>query len=179
MNWLPTPPTDSLHKYVALNGLWFTYAVLAFLAVMHYQNFEHQEFNKNQSWLLSKQESLRKFDARLASLSKGKNSENIILGISDHFTPSDEKAFLQKAASLTREDIAGLTEQTKKVPGNLFLLGAYFRIDIIFMVMALAAWLFAYWGFRNWIKSQRVADEIQKVDLELKRLQLKKASRDQ
>jgi hypothetical protein len=179
MNWLPTPPTDSLHKYVALNGLWFTYAVLAVLAVMHYQNFEHQEFNKHQSWLFAKQESLRKFDARLASLSKGKNSENAIPSISDHFTPRDEKAFLQEASSQAREEIAQLTEQTKNVPGNLFLLGAYFRIDVIIMVMALAAWLFAYWGFRNWIKSQRVADEIQKIDLELKRLQLKEASRDQ
>ena len=176
MNWLPTPPTDSLHKYIALNGLWFIYGTLALLTVLHYQNFEHEEFNKRQSWLFSKQEAVHKFEARLNSLAKGKLAENNVPGISSHFNPKKEKVFLENAVVLNQQDISSLSEETKKPPTSLFPLLAHFHFDKLLVVFLGVGLVLTYRGFRSWAKSQRVSDEIQRHDLALKRFQLKEAN---
>lgn len=177
MNWLPTLPTDSLHKYLALNGLWFVYGILALLAFLNYQNFEHEEFNKKQSWLLSKQESVRKFKARAESIKKREFSENTIPGISNKLKPKEEIILLRNAISLNENDIEALTQDAKKQPNSLFPLVAYFHIEQLLVVFFGAGIFLASWGFSNWVKLQRISDEMQKHDLELKRLQILEAKR--
>jgi hypothetical protein len=176
MNWLPTPPTDNLHKYIALNGLWFIYGVLALLTVLHYQNFEHEEFNKRQSSLFSKQDAVRKFESRINSLANGKLTENNIPGISSHFNPKEEKVFLENAIVLNQQDISSLSEETKKPPTSWFSLLVHFHVDKFLVVFLGVGLVLTYCGFRSWAKSQRVVDEIQRHDLALKRFHLKEAN---
>lgn len=177
MNWLPNIPTDSLHKYLALNGLWFVYGILALIAFLHYQNFEHQEFNKKQSWLTSKQDLVHKFKVRIVSIKKGQISENTIPGISGQFKPREELVFLKNAITLNENDINVLSLETKKQPQSLFPLLTYFHFEQLLIVFLAIGLALASFGFLNWFKIQRISDEIQRHDLELKRLQLFEAKR--
>lgn len=180
MTWFPSSPisrADTLHKYVALNGLWFICAIILLIGALHYQNFEHQEFNKKQSWLFSKQESLRKFEGRLGSLKKRDFSENVLPGISDRYSPKDEGLIVENLAIAAREEILSLKEQIKNPPSNLFPVLAHFHFESVLVGIFIASLLLTYVGFRGWFKFQRVTDEIQNLELELKRLQLKETKR--
>lgn len=177
MNWIPNLPTDSLHKYLALHGLWFIYGVLALLVFLQHQNFKHDEFNQKQAWLHSKEEAVRKFKDRIKSISSGKLTENNIPGITDHFTPKDEILFLNNAIVLNKADIDNLAQEVKKQPESLFPFLNYLHIDVILLLVLTAAFIFTSFGFSNWWKLQRISDEIQKHDLELKRIQLLVAKR--
>lgn len=177
MNWLPNIPTDSLHKYLALNGLWFVFGILALLAFLHYQNYEYQEFNKKQSWLISKQDAVKRFKTRIDSINKRHFDENVIPEISHQFKPKEEIIFLKNAISLNEEDITKLSKQIDEPPKSLLPLLEYFYVEKILIVSLIFGLILACSGFKSWIKTQRLSDEIQRHDLELKRLQLAEAKR--
>lgn len=172
MNWFPTIPTDSLHKYIALNGLLFIYAIIALLVLLNYQNFEHEQFNKKLSILTSNQEAIKKYKARIQSINQGKYSENYIADISNQFKPKEELIFLKNAIPIQERGMESLIEDTKKQPKNYFPLLTYFHIEILLVAFMIIGVILSYVGFRNWYIIQRVSDESQKYDRDIKSLQL-------
>lgn len=140
MYLLPTPPTDNLYKYMALTGLWLCFGVLALIAVLYYQNFESQEFNKQQSWMYSKEDAKRKFESRLDSLSKGRLTENTLKGISDRFTPKEEAVLLEKLRLSTAEEISILKKQTDTPPKTLFPFLSFLPFNEILGVVVSLSW---------------------------------------
>ena len=177
MQWLPTPPTDCLYKYVALNGLYIGIAALASIGVLSYQLFEQQQFNETKIWLASNQASLGKFEARLNSLASGKVTQNTIPGISDHLTPTDEANYLKLAAVIAREEKDRLTQATKNPPTNWSPWVIHFRIDIVLVFLLVIAVVMVYFGYGKWYKSQVITDEIKELDRNIKGVQLRELNR--
>ena len=177
MNWFPNIPTDSLHKYLALNGLWFLFGIISLLTFLSYHNFEHEEFNKKRSWLASKQDAVHKFKTRIDSINKGKFSENMIPGISRQSNPKEELNLLKNGITLNENDIKNLSSEAKEQPKSLFPFLIYIHIEVLLIVFLFFSSILAFLGFKNWFKIQNISDEIQKHDLELKRLELTSAKR--
>jgi hypothetical protein len=177
MQWLPTPPTDCLYKYVALNGLYIGIAALLSLGVLHYQQFENQQFNETKQRLISQQASLTTYEARLNSLATGKVAENTIPGLSGSMTPKNETAYLEGEVVITRERMKRLTQKNENPPTDWFPLVMFFRIDIVLVFLLVSAVLMVFFGFGNWKKSQGITDEIKELDRNIKRTQLRDLTR--
>jgi len=177
MNWFPTPPTDNLYKFLAILGAWGLLFVFGSLLVISYQNYEHEEFNKKLMSLYSEESWLRKAEARLKSLKENRAGENVIPEISKHFPPKEESLFLSNAIALSRERLAQLKEGTKQPPENAVPFLVSIRFDRWLLVVLAVTLGFFYFGFRQWFVLQRMSDELLKLDLVLKKAQVKEAHR--
>lgn len=177
MNWLPSPPTDNLYKFLAIIGAWGVFFVVGLLLVLFYQNYEHAEFNKKMSSIYAEEDWNRKAESRVNSLKKGFSGENRIPEISNNFSPKEELLFLSNAMKLSSERLAQLKELTKQPPQNFFPFLASINFDRWLLGVLALAFVTFYFGFRQWFVLQRISDEILQLDLALKRAQTKELGR--
>jgi len=173
MNWLPSPPTDNLYKFLAIIGGWGVFFIFTFLLALFFQNYEHAEFNKKMSSIYAEEDWNRKAESRVNSLKKGLTGENRIPEISSNFSLKEELLFLSNSMKLSSERLAQLKELTKQPPQNIFPFLASINFDR-WLLGALALVLLAFsYGFMQWFVLQRISDEILRLDLILKRTQAK------
>lgn len=179
MNPFPTIPTDNLYKFMALSGLWILFGILALMILLIYQIHENEKFTKKQSTIYTDQSSIREYTRRINSISAGKTSENLIPYISDHFKKiKDELSYEKDVVKSNQDEIKRFSTEIKNRPASIFrsfesLSSVNETYTLItFVTLYLSGCILAIIGFRNWRKIQLVANEIQKCDLELKRLQL-------
>jgi hypothetical protein len=177
MNWFPTPPTDNLYKFLAVLGAWGLLFVFGSFLILSYQNYEHEEFNKQLVSLSSEESWLRKAEMRLKSLEGNRVQDNAIPEISNHFSPKEELVFLSNAIALSKEHLSLLKERTKEAPKNVVPFLASVRFDLWLPGVAFVTFICFYIGFRQWLVLQRASDELLRLDLLLKKAELKEVSR--
>lgn len=177
MNWLPTPPTDNLYKFLAIFGTWGMLFVFGSLLLLFYQNHEHSEFTKKVIALSSEESWLRKVEARAESLAKNRLTENIIPGISDHFSPKEEMVFIKNAVNLSRGSLPKLRQLAGDPPTNVFPFLATIHFDRWLVGVLVFSWVCFYYGFRQWLVLQRITDELLRLDLSIKRAQEREIKR--
>lgn len=177
MNWLPTPPTDNLYKFLAIFGTWGLLFVFGSLLALSYQNHEHAEFNKKLMSVYSEEGWLRKAEARVKSLKENRVGENTIPEISSRFPPKEELLFLSSAIDLSKERLAQLKEITKQPPENIFPFLASIHFDWWLLGVLGGTLACFYFGFRQWLVLQRTSDELLQLDLTLKKAQVKASNR--
>ena len=159
--------------------MWLLFGTLSLIALLHYQNFEHQNFNESQSSLQSTKQTVRKFKARIESLSNGRTTENIISGISK-MSAKDEIMMLNNAIILNEEKVETQSLVTQKKPKSLFPLIVFIgetQVTIAIGFLLLTSLIMTIFGFNHWYKMQKISDNIQKYELEFKRLQLVETKR--
>jgi hypothetical protein len=177
MNWLPTPPTDNLYKFLAIFGTWGLLFVFGSLLVLSYQNHEHDEFSKKLKAVYSEESWIRKAEARVKSLKENRLAESSIPEISNRFSPKEELLFLSNAIALSKERLAQLKEFTKQPPENIFPFLASIRFDWWLLGILNGTFVCFYFGFRQWLVLQRASDELLQLDLTLKKAQVKELNR--
>jgi len=177
MNWLPSPPTDNLYKFLALLGAWGLLFFLGSLLVLEYQNYEHAEFNKKVLSVSAEESWIRKAELRLNSLKDQHPEENAIPEISDHFTPKEELLFLTNSIALSEEHLVQLKELTAQPPQNVVPFLASIHFDRWLLGILILSMGCFYLGFRQWLVLQHMSDELLRLDLTLKKAQVKEASR--
>lgn len=175
MQWtpIPPPPTDDLSKYAAITGLWLTFAFSVLLAFVTYVSYAMRGHTSVVMQIVRSESFLRDIDARIKSIEAGRFNENVMKASSGR-DPRSELALLRNFAEVTRpslEQAKLLSSRDKSSDYFKLLQVAYVYYWLPFaIVMSLAISLL---GFLGWRKKQKVVDEMVKLDLDIRKRQLR------
>lgn len=177
MNFFPTPPTDNLYKFLAILGAWGLLISAGFIALLTHQSYLTEQFETKRIKYLQGEIWIQKVDRRIDSLKKKRVNENVIEGYSNLFRPEEELVALNKQLELAKEYRTELKEVLKKEPENYipFLRSAGF-IDW-FYALLVASGVFLCVGFIRWMRLQKITDDLLRLDLQLRRAELKNESK--
>lgn len=172
IQWIPTPPTDDLAKYVAITGLWLTLGFSAILLFVVYNNYRLDERTQLVIQMASTLHFKEDVEIRIQSLEDGHPNENK-LPISSGMTPKEELPFLKNIDKTLDSKLSELQADGKA--NNSQAVYAWLRRGYVYFwpPIALAgSLLLTFFGFMRWREKQKRADEMFALDLEIKRQQL-------
>ncbi|RBC02804.1 hypothetical protein C3E97_008600 [Pseudomonas sp. MWU12-2115] len=167
MQWLPSPPTDNLYKFMAIFGLWLLLGLLLLFAWFGYMNFKlDEESRDNQHYYFSKNMKLD-ISRRLASLEANNSGENKLEWVPENSSPDQEKSFLKEALKNHEETMESTKYVLKSQTGrDLKIFEASGALWILWLYVAIAI-ACPYLGFKWWYKKIQLPNEAAN-DMELK-----------
>lgn len=175
MNWLPSPPTDNLYKFIAIFGLYLLLGLLAFFSWLGYLQFHSErEMKRSQAYFFSVQMESQ-ISARLSSIKAKRLSENKLEWTPPGATSDQEQKFLQMALENHRQTIQKNKDVLNTRPGEeLEVMKAmgYFWLMPIYVLFAVGC---PFFGFLGWYrKIQRPSEEAHVLDCKLKEATIRK-----
>ena len=176
MNVIPQAPFDNLYKFIAISGLW-----LLSISFIYFYNIDDlsykssQEFHKKHSYQESKR-NLEKIKLRIKSIDEAKYSENVISYITPQDGSKDELSMLSSFKKFNEGNIEEYEKSpyNKKYLEDLNFETSEYRVNKISIIYWFGA-IFTILGFFCWwLIIQRRIDNINKLDLEYKKLVITK-----
>lgn len=177
MNFFPTPPTDNLYKFLAILGAWGMLIAAGFLALLAHQNYETEKFEKKRMAFFQGENWIATAERRINSLKFNRTNENKIEGLSNLVKPSEELSMLSKQLELAKEYRAELKKVLEKEPNNDLPFLRTVGILNWFYGLLVGSGAFLCVGFISWMRLQKIADDLLRLDLQLKKAQLKNERR--
>lgn len=185
MNLFPRFPTDNLYKYAALSGWWGIVVIFVLFFISQSLESNTQKLALDKSQIVLAQTRLQHAQDRWDALSTGRASGDTISFIKSICGPKcpqmKEKIFLQNyivwqsaQIEFVKHDMNARSNQSdfdklmdSKNSNFYIVLIILFYIEITLCI----------WGFIRWQRFQKISDEIQCIDLKLKKWQLRNEGR--
>lgn len=163
--WLPTPPTDNLYKFMAISGVWLSTLVLIIYLLLGYANFR---INEDEKVFLSAAQSkniVAEIENRLKSIDNSAFEENRLDWIPEDISPEDERNRLIYALSRHKESISKAENIAKDDTGEKLRIAIASGFWPIVNITIFAAVFLCYFGFTRWYKYvQKPADTAAKTE---------------
>ncbi len=175
MNWLPSPPTDNLYKFVAISGLWLLLGLLVFFSWLGYLQFQNsKEAKRSQAYFFSERMEIQ-ISARLDSIKANRPKENKLEWTPPDATLEQEQQFLQMALNNHRQTIEKNKDVLDRKPGEdleiLKAMGFYWLMPV-YVFFAVSC---PFIGFLGWYrKIQKPSEEAHGLDCRVKEITILK-----
>lgn len=175
MNWLPSPPTDNLYKFIAIFGLWLLLGLIMVFAWLGYLQFQlEKEGERAQAYFSSKRMEAQ-ISARLASVKARRPAENKLEWMPPDISLEQEQKLIQEMLTDHKQAIEKNKDALdRKFGEELKLLGSmgFPWVMPIYMLFTVSCTLF---GFIQWHrKIQKPSEEAHILDCRLKEVEIKK-----
>lgn len=176
MNILPSPPTDNIYKFCAIVGAWLCSLLIVSIVVIVYTTMQHVDSTREYSNYSLSKFYLQQIEKRAKSIDEGDLTKNIIEWAPFKDGSDLEINFLKVSAKNHSDFIREYELRPKTNQDQLFKLIDTKELKICFPIFAFVAIMLMLWGFKKWHSElQTKIDDSAQVDLEVKRLALKKA----
>lgn len=175
MNGIPTAPTDSIYKFMAISGLWFIAGfIVIYIWLINVQIQLDKDIRKSQLYFFSVG-AKREIENRLNSIASGKINESRLSWVPSTYTLEQEKSFIYEALKSNQDSI----DQNKaaienKNSNELNLVERWdVRIAASFYIALMIG--LTWFGFSRWVTKIHEPDEaFKKLDKEIKENMLEK-----
>ena len=175
MRFIPSPPTDNIHKFKAILGLLISTLFLAFLFYLKYLSFHFEKANELQMYAIKAESTLKKIDCRLEAIKVGRIEKCPFDPLLKDGSEKEIESLIFRRAVQERQisNYKVHADISKPINDNVEWVVASHLNMVLGAVAGTGIVLFVV-GFRDWhLKVQKNADEINEIDLELKKVELK------
>jgi hypothetical protein len=180
IQFLPSPPTDNLYKFMAIFGAWALLILALFVMSIGYISFKSREESQQAIAYTRSVGTVLHIQDRLDAIQAGRLNDAIVTWSPIQDGSDTEKAFLRKALQNNKEYLARHQGDAERHDAWTFwqILEATHGIVFILIFGGVGIFCFIY-GFRRWYKRvQRVSDAILLGKQTLQELTNQKLKRD-